>query len=206
MKMISFSARLRVAMGAGFIWLTSAPIAFSQGVLNISQPVFNAGIPVSTSGWAWQSITVSQASSLTSFAFQLNGAYNFTATVDLLTGVGTNNALVASTTGSAIRDAAGPYQGYYYLVADFGSIDLSAGQYTVFLHNPSSSFQMVADMSDVYAGGKFVSNTYGDPGWDATFFTPTPTPEPGSVALIIAGLACAIGYNTIKRRDVDSNG
>jgi hypothetical protein len=108
----------------------------AQNILNISQPDDIDGIPVDS--WAWQSFTVTQESTLTTFAIEWNGCagdLGATATVDLLTGEGTDGTLLASETGSVSLDNAGTYEGYNFFSADFGSIDLSAGQYTIFIHH-----------------------------------------------------------------------
>lgn len=136
MKMIRTPSLLPALMSVGLALITSISAASGQNELNISQPAFNTGVPITGgTGWEWQSITVPQESYLSTFAFQLNGAYNATATVDLLTGEGTGGSLVATTTGTSLYDDVGSYQGYYFLVADFNNIDLTAGQYTLYLHN-----------------------------------------------------------------------
>jgi len=186
MKMTKLSGLLPALAGAGFALLTSNSIVSAQGVLNITQAVFDTGLP--SQQWAWQSFTVAQESILTSFAFSWNGVGNLdaTATVDLLTGEGTGGASLASVTGSVSLDNSGPYEGYHFFVADFGSIDLAPGQYTVYFYNATSPLEFVGTDYNSYSGGKFVNDYFGDSGYDATFFTPSPVPEPSTLAL--AGL------------------
>jgi hypothetical protein len=70
-------------------------------------------------------------------------------------------------------------QGYHFFVADFGGVDLTPGQYTVYIHNATASIQVVAETGNPYSGGEYVSDQYGNyNGADATFFTPAPIPEP----------------------------
>jgi len=188
MKMTKLDGLLPAVVGAGFALLTSISIVSAQDILNISQPALNTGLP--SEQWGWQSFTVAQESLLTSFAFEWNGAsgdLNATATVDLLTGEGTGGTSLASVTGSVSFDNSGPYQGYHFFVADFGSIDLALGQYTVYFYDATSPLEFVGTDYDSYSGGKFVNDIYGDSGYDATFFTPSPVPEPTTLAL--AGLS-----------------
>jgi len=187
MKMIKLDGLLPAVVGAGFALLTSLSIVSAQDVLNISQPAANTGLYSVQSGW--QSFTVAQESILTSFAFAWNGGggnLEVTATVDLLTGEGTGGASLASVTGSVSLDNSGPYEGYHFFVADFGSIDLAPGQYTVYFYNATSPLEFVGTDYNSYSGGKFVNDYFGDSGYDATFFTPSPVPEPSTLAL--AGL------------------
>jgi hypothetical protein len=179
--------------------MASVSIVSAQNILNISQPAVNTGIPVDN--WAWQSITVPQTSTLTTFGFAWNGGsgdLGATATVDLLAGEGTGGALLASTTGSISMVNNDSYFGNVF-IADFNDIQLSPGQYTVYIHNPTTELNLVGTIYDSYSGGKFVGDYYGDVGMDATFFTPSPVPEPGSVTLGIMGLACVGGYRAWKK-------
>jgi hypothetical protein len=201
MKMTKLDGLLPAVVGAGFALLTSISIVSAQDVLNISQPDYDTGLP--SVQWGWQSFTVAQESILTSFAFEWNGSsgdLNATATVDLLMGEGTDGASLATVTGSVIFDNSGPYEGDNFFVADFGGIDLAPGQYTVYFHDATSQLEFVGTDYDTYGGGKFVNDYYGDSGSDATFFTPSPVPEPGSIILVIVGLVCAGGFNAVKYR------
>lgn len=184
--MTKLDGLLPAVVGAGFALLTSLSIVSAQDVLNISQPAANTGLY--SEQWGWQSFTVAQESILTSFAFAWNGVGNLdaTATVDLLTGEGTGGASLASVTGSVSLDNSGPYEGNNFFVADFGSIDLAPGQYTVYFYNATSPLEFVGTDYNSYSGGKFVNDYFGDSGYDATFFTPSPVPEPSTLAL--AGL------------------
>jgi len=127
----------------------------------------------------------------------MTGNLNATATVDLLTGEGTGGTSLATTTGSVSYDNSGPYQEIYFFVADFGSIDLAPGQYTVYFYDATSPLEFVGTGYNSYSGGKFVNDNYGDSGYDATFFTPSPVPEPGTLAL--AGLG-GMGLLLFRRR------
>jgi hypothetical protein len=194
MKMTRPDRSLFAVAGVSLTLLASLSIVSAQNVLNISQPDANTGILVDS--WAWQSFTVTQESTLTTFAFNWNGCagdLGATATVDLLTGEGTGGTLLASATGSVNLDNAGTYEGYNFFTADFGCIDLSAGQYTVSIRNATDPLQLVGTTYDSYAGGKLVSDAYGDSGMDASFSTPSPitsspVPEPSSIALAGLGL------------------
>ena len=201
MKIAKLDGLLPAAVGAGFALLTSISVVSAQDVLNISQPDFDTGLP--SEQWGWQSFTVAQESILTSFAFDWNGSsgdLNATATVDLLTGEGTDGASLASVTGSVSFDNSGPYQDDNFFVADFGSIDLAPGQYTVYFHDATSELEFVGTDYDSYSDGKFVNDYYGDSRSDATFFTPSPIPEPSSIILVIMGLVCVGGFNFVKHR------
>jgi len=132
---------------------------------------------------------------LNTFAFEWNGHTSdltATATVDLLTGEGTGGTLLGSTTGKVVEDTIGEYAGYAFFVADFGSVVLAPGQYTVYFHDATSTIQLLGSTKDVsaYSGGKLVTSSYGDWGNDATFFTPSPAggtgdvPEPGTILLL----------------------
>jgi hypothetical protein len=192
-------------VGGGLAVLASISVVSAQNELVISQPDFNIGIPAGP--WAWQSFTVTQESTISSFAFEWNGGsgnLNTTATVDLLTGQGTGGSLLASATGSVILDNSAPYNANFF-TAEFGAVDLAPGQYTVYVNNATSDLEFLGTESDSYAGGEFVTENYGDPGWSSTFYTPAPSavPEPSTMALAVTSLAgwgCARGYNALKRR------
>jgi len=181
--------------------MTSVTIVSAQNTLNISQPLFETGLPVES--WAWQSITVPEESIMTTFGFEWNGSsgdLSATATVDLLTGEGTSGTLLASTTGIVMPDWSGPYQYDNFFVAVFGNVDLAPGQYTISVHDATAELEFMGTTSSSYGGGKFVCDSFGDFGGDATFFTPSPVPEPSSLALAIIGLASVGGYRTMKER------
>lgn len=193
----------RAAIVAGI-----ALLAFASGLradlptLNISQPLFDVGNP--SESWGWQSFTVTEDSTITTFAFEWNGSagnLNATATVDLLTGEGTGGTLLKSVTGSVVYDTSGPYEGYNFFTADFGGVDLTPGQYTAYYHDATDLIWTVQEFGDPYSGGKFVNDWYGyDDNWDATFFTPAPIPEPAQVALMLMGLFGVGGYTVMNRR------
>lgn len=196
MKNVSLSTITGVAL-----LMASMPAGFAQGTLSVSQPLFNTGVPVTS--WAWQSFTVAQAANITTFAFLWNGSsgnLSATATVGLLSGEGTGGTVLDSTTGRVAYSTSGAYQGYYFFVANFGGIELTPGQYTAYIHGTSDTLQLLGTMYDSYSGGKCVSSSYGDSGMDATFFTPSPIPEPNSIALGIMGLACIGGVWGVKQR------
>jgi hypothetical protein len=173
------------------VWTTAS----AQNILNLSQPNWDTGIVAIS--WGWQSFTVPETSILTTFAFQCNGGASSTATVDLLTGEGTGGTLLVSTTGNVNMANDGPYQGVNFFVADFNNVQLSAGQYTVYVHALTSDLYILGTDYDSYSGGKFVSDYFGDAGYDATFFTPSPVPEPSALAL--AGLG-TVSLLAIRRR------
>jgi hypothetical protein len=196
MKNVSFPKITGVAL-----LMASVSVAFAQGTLSISQPLANTGVPVTS--WAWQSFTVAQTANITTFGIAWNGAsgnLNATATVDLLSGEGTGGTVLGSTTGSVVYLTAGPYAREHFFVANFGSIELTPGQYTAYFHGVSDTLQFVGTAYDSYNGGKLVSSTYGDTGWDASFFTPAPVPEPSFSALGILGLVCIGGVCGMKQR------
>ena len=186
---------LVMAVGVG---LCAATTVFAQSTLTLAQYDFNQGIPVAS--WAWQSITVPEAANLTTFGFEWNGStgdMTATARVDVLTGEGLGGTLVASAAGSVVPVTEGPLQGYNFFSADFGNLPLSAGQYTLYVHDLSAELDLLYTDADAYSGGKFASDVTGDAGGDATFVTPVPVPEPS--ALVLVGLGAA-GLLTARRR------
>ncbi len=193
------------ALAAG-VGLCAAATVFAQGTLTLAQYDFNQGIPVAN--WAWQSITVPEAANLTTFGFEWNGSsgdLTATARVDVLTGEGLGGTLVATATGRVVPVSEGPFLGYSFFSADFGSLPLSAGQYTLYIHDPSAELALVCTDVDAYGGGKFVSDYSGDAGGDATFVTPVPVPEPSMLALIgfgAVGLLIARRWKSVCKRAV----
>ena len=177
------------------VGLCASTTVFAQNILNLSQPNWNTGLAATS--WDWQSFTVSETSILTTFAFQCNGNVTPTGTVDLLTGEGTSGTLLASTIGSVSTANSGPYQDVNFFAAYFNNVELSAGQYTIYVHDLTSELDILGTSYDSYSGGKFVSDYFGDSGYDATFFTPSPVPEPS--ALVLAGFG-AISLLVIRRR------
>lgn len=182
------------------VGLCAATTVFADGTLELLQYKFDEGIPVA--GWAWQSITVTNAANLTTFGFEWNGSSGdttATATVDLLSGEGLGGTVLATTTGHVGLVTDGPMQGYNFFGADFGNLPLEAGQYTLYIHDPSAELALVAASDDPYSGGKFVSDFTGNAGMDATFATPVPLaiPEPSVLALVGFG---ALGLFIQRRR------
>ena len=178
-----------LVLAAGF-GLCAAATGFAQSTLTLAQYDFNQGIPVAS--WAWQSITVPEAANLTTFGFEWNGStgdMTATARVDVLTGEGLGGTLVASAAGSVVPVTEGPLQGFNFFTADFGNLPLSAGQYTLYVHDPSAQLDLLYTDAEVYSGGKFGSDFTGDTSGAATFVTPVPIPEPSMLALLGLGAA-----------------
>lgn len=186
-------------------------------ILNTSQPLADGTAFVNTN-YVWQSITVNSASDLTVFGFLLSSFgldTSLTATIELLSGVGTGGTTLSIVTGSVITAS-----GAKYLKADFGNISLSAGQqYTVYVHDfTAAPPDFMRQSGNPYSGGTFDSG-YGNLGWDATFYTPIPgyvvsgggggsgggsggassVPEPGTMMLMGSGVLGMLGF---RRREL----
>jgi len=210
MKVAKLACLFHGVIGGAFALLASVSVVSAQSVLYIAQPDFNTVLPVTL--WAWQSFTVNQESTMTSFAFEWNKTssdLNATAKMELLSGEGTGGSVLATATGSVSPDlSGGPGYGYDIFAASFGGVDLAPGQYTVYVSNPTGFLQFVGTSYDSYRGGQFVGNALGGSSYDAAFFassfySPAIAPEPSSIALAITGFAswgCMGGFNALKRR------
>ncbi len=161
--------------------------AWAQTPLNISQYQWDRAFG---STEIWQSFTVSQTSTMSTFGFMWNGGAgdtNSAALFRLLKGTGTAGTAIASaySTFKEIHDNPIPaVNDLIWISADFGSQVLAPGQYSVVATRANNTMYILGTTS-VYDGGQADAGMNSD----YAFSTPAPVPEPSmaGMALLLAG-------------------